>query len=60
MGPPAFVFFLLLTLRLGIGKSLPFCSCCFCPVWCGSRAEVMGGEWILRSHMPLTQEVCLA
>ena len=45
-GPPAFVFFLLLTLRLGIGKCLPFCSCCFCPVCSGSRAEVMGSGFI--------------
>lgn len=37
------LFFLLLPLRLGIGKCLPFCSCCFCPVWSGSIAEVMGG-----------------
>lgn len=38
VGTLAFVVFLLLPLRLRIGK-----FCCFCPVWSGSSAEVIGG-----------------
>lgn len=48
-GPLAFVFFSLLT--LGVGKWLPLCSCCFCPVWPGSSSGLTwGGCWSHRSH----------